>query len=367
MLLLRGNGKGEMKKIKIIGIAILMLLLAGCSNIQGLISKINSQSSAKEKEIATLTADFNQKLKAKELELKTANDDFIRALRAQMSGAGNAFYGQEMLFRTILKPTRTDLLFHNYGDEGWTALGHLLPDYDTMMKINDRLKKELDETQTSLADLQKNHEAVLATNQKLVDNSKVLSDKVASLQADITNLKTDYNTQLISKQADLIALGKKNVALEKKIADDATSTHDIFVKFSTWLGIVSLACLAGAIWSPIWKDKFTYLSIICGGVAVGIWFITPLIVGIVASIGVAILVAWSVYKFHISDKTNNALINWVQEFKAKNPAIFNDQMKADLQAWMTKYTKDKAGNIITVPDQSVLKLVDEKLIATNQK
>lgn len=352
--------------LKIAIIAGLIFAVVGCNLLPERINKKDAQIAAKEKEIATLKVDFDKKLDGKVTEIQTANAELLKAIKLQIVGASNAFYTQQMLFNTIITPTRTDILFHNYGDEGWAALGHSMPDYDTMLKINDRLKNELDETKTSLADLQKNHEAVMTQNQKLVDNSKILSDKITSLQHEIEGLKSDYSTLVLAKQADLVKLSQEKVALEQQRADDAAAIHAAKMKFSLILGAIALAALAGSIWSPIWKDKCALMAGICGAAAVGIWYITPFIVGIFCAVSGVALVAWAFYKFHIADKTNNAYINFEHELETKNPALYN-LVKNDLDAWKTKYIKDKSGNVTTVPDKTITTLVDDKLIATDKK
>ncbi len=354
------------KAFRILVLSASMFALTSCNLIPYALVKKDAQIASKEKEIAALKSDYEQKLDSRIKEIQAANLALIESLKMQMVGGGNAFYAQQLLFNTIPEPTRTDILFHNYGEEGWIALGHTMPTYEKMLEINERLKNELDATKTSLADLQKNHLAVVNANQKLVDGSKALSDKITSLNKDIENLKNDYGAKLTAKGNELQALKDEKLALETARADDAAAIHAAKMKFSLILGAIALAALAGAIWSPVWKDKCAIFSGVCGAAAVAIWYITPFIVGAIFSVIAVALIAWAFYKFHTSNKANDNYVGMLDDMKTSDPALYA-QVQPFYTAWQTKYVKNKDGTITTVPDKAVLKLVDTKLVDTNKK
>lgn len=337
---------------------ILMVCFMGCTAIKTQISKLSGAEAAKTREIATLQADFSQKLEANTAALNAAKELQANALKGQLKGAANSFYAQDQLYRTIPVPVRTDLIWHNYSLEGWTAVGNIMPDYEVMLKINDRLKKELDEKQTTLADLQKTHQAVLAENQKLNDATKAANDRIEALVKERTAAEVIFDKQLADKQGELVKLSAQRADLEKQRADDAAAIHAMKMKLSMIAGGLALLCIAGIIYSPVGKGGLAVFGAVSGLASVGIWYLTgPVILGVVVVVAV-IAAGWGLYKHHSSDKTVVALTSFLHDK--------GQLASADLAEWTTKYVKNGNGGTIAVPDKAVLKVIDDKLIAGNK-
>lgn len=338
-----------------------LLLLTSCTSLQTYIAKTTGLQAAKEKEIAALKLDYENKLQENTKEITATLNKIIEAKNGQIKGAVNGLYAANMVFDTIITPTRTDIVTNNYVNESWSALDHQMPDYDTLLLINKRVKDELDETKTSLEDLKKNHNAVMQENQKLVQSVTLAEKKLKDLLAEQEKIKNDFNAALQKKTDELVAINLKNRELQTQIDENNKELKEIKTKFSTVLGIIALACIAAAIWSPVFKEKFGLAGILSGGGSVAIWFIQPWMVGAFIGACLLALVGWAAYKYHISDRANTAFINFVNDKKQQAKDVFDQHFADDLNSWLTKYKKNKDGTVTTVPDQAAINLIQSKL------
>ncbi len=335
------------------------LLLGGCSTIQHEIGKLSGAEADKAKEISALRADFDQKLNAKDGEIKAAREGAAKAVDNQLATVAGAFYAQDLLYQSIPSPLRRDIVMHMVGEEGWAAIGHRLPTYEAMAKVNERLKNDLDETKTSLAALQQTHLAAMTESAKISDAAKAAAEKIATLEKAKTDMELNYKGQLAKKEGERATLADQRANLEKARSDDAAATRAMKMKLSLIAGALALACIAGAIYSPVGKGGLAVFGAICGLAAVGIWYITgPVILGVVV-VGVIAVAGWGLYKHNASDKTVSALTGYLHEK--------GQLAETDLAAWMTRYVKAPDGSITTVPDKSIQTVIDQKLISTDRK
>ncbi len=334
------------------------LLLASCQTIKSRIAAATGLEQAKEKEIAALQADFAQKLEQKAKELETARTTQLAAKDAQMVAAAGAFYGQNSLFGTLLNPTRTDLVWRNLAQEGWAALGNVMPTYDAIAKLNERLKTDLDTTKTSLTDLQKTHDTAMAESAKVSDAAKAAADRLAKLQQEKTDMELDYKTKLATKEGERANLAQQNAALQKERADDAAAIQALKTKVSVACAAFALLCAAGAIYSPVGKGGLAALSAVTAIAGAAIWVITGAMVLYTVLGCVVVLICWALYKHHASDKTVTALTGYLHEK--------GQLAEADLAAWTTKYVKAPDGSTTTIPDKAVLATINSSLTAANK-
>ncbi len=333
----------------------LVLLLAGCQTLSDKVPLLTK--SAKEKEIATLRADFAAQMDAQNAEIARLKTSVIAAKDAQIRGGGNAFFAQDQLFKGILKPVRSDLIWHNLAVEGFRALGSPVPDYDTIVKINERLKTEMDEQATSLDQLQHNHEAALSENQKLVDATKAASDKLAQTEAAKAAAQTAYQGKLDKAQEALNAANDRVIQTEKARADDAAAIQAAKMKISMVCGALALLCVAGAIYSPVAKGGIAIFGAVCGLVSVGIWYLAAWHVAVAFGVVVVGVVVWALRKWHIESKTGTNVIRAVQQIKEKSREEYDRLIAPTLKVWNSTYGKD--GKL--VPDQAAIAHVDNVL------
>jgi len=356
--------------MKYLFVLLVLISVSGCSTISSwrdsaALKAGYVQKSKLDIELTNLRAKMNKKIDDEKAEISKTKDDIIVGERAKEKKAANGFYGANLTFLTIPKPNRTDLITNNFVTEGWAALDNLMPDYQTMLDINTRLKKELDETQTSLEQLKQTHDKVLVENKQLVDKVKLEQDKLDQLSVDIQNIKTEYNNKISVKQEQITSNDQKIISLEHERADDAKATHAMKEKITMILGGFALAALAGAIWSPVLKTKFGILSAILGFASVAVWYITALMIWIVFGVALCILIGWVVYEHSLEVKSASATYAGLEDIKKSNPDLW-DKIAPVMADWQSKYVV-KDGAITTVPDSSISKHIDNTLMSINQK
>jgi len=320
-----------------------------------------------EKQIATLKTEWNAKLEESNRAISTQKDEIIAAKQTQVQAVANALYGQSIVFKSVLEPTRADLILMNLSEEGWLALNHLLPDYPTMLAINERIAKELDATKTTLVDLKKSHDAVMAQNQKLVDDTAAKQKALNALEKAQKDAEIAFHKDLDAKQKILDdknneIIAQKESDLKSKKARDAQ-----LAKLSWGAGILAALCLAAALFSPVYKTELGIAAAAMAGGAVSIPFVQLYMVLIGFGLIAAAIIIWALRRFHVSDKTNNALINSLHDIEQNSKDVYDKTVAPTVAAYTTKYTKDAKGNVTTVEDKSITQQIDSKLIATDRK
>ncbi len=351
-------------------IFLLVLTLSGCGTISSwrdaaALKAGYVQKSRLDTELTALKIEMVKKMDEKTDEISKAKDAVIMGERAKERKAANGLYGANTTHQTILNPTRTDLIINNFVTESWAALDNLMPDYQTMLDINARLKRELDEKQTSLEQLKQTHDQVLSENKALVDQTKVQQQKLDQLKLDVQNLKAEYSDKIAAKQDQIKDATDKIVALERARADDAKAVQAMKEKITMILGGFALAALAGAIWSPVFKGKFGALAAVLGFAAVGVWYITGTMVWAIFGVALCLIIGWAVYEHSLERKAASATYAGLEDVKKTNPGLWA-QIAPVMAEWQSKYVV-KDGAVTTVPDASISKHIDATLMATNQK
>lgn len=342
------------------------MFLSGCSSVPSS-DVLAADKIEREKEIRILQKAFENRLQDMQKEIDKAHKVEVEALKAQLQASANSFYALSIVFQTIVEPTRTDLVSHNFAEEGWASLDHLLPDYPTMMKINQRIAEELDVTKTTLADLKRNHDVEMAKNKKLADDSKAATDKIAQLERERNEAKEANQKALNDIQNKLNEANDKIIKAEKEKADGREARQAQLAKLSQCSGVFAVLCLLGSLFSPVFRTELGIAATALAGAAVAIPFVEAWMVLAGFGIAAALIIIWALYRFHKVDKTNTALINRDHDIAQTHPQVFNDVIAPATAVYATKYKKDKGGNIITVPDAAIVQQIDSKLIATDRK
>lgn len=350
---------------KIILLVAIGLSVTGCSTIKHQINRMTGAQQEKEQEIASLRVEYDGKIAAKAAEVSANKDGVIASKDGQMRAAVNGVYGASQVFGTILAPTRTDLIVNNFVTESWAALGNQLPDQPTLLKINERIKNELDVTRTSLADLKRNHDSVVAENVKLVDATKVWQDKLAASEKARVDLEVSYRTQLDAKQQSVIALQQGIVALEKSRADDAAAIQAIKTKASMILGGLSLLCAIGVIYSPVGKTGLVVLGTAAASSAVLIWVIKVWMVLIAAGVIGVGLVIYALVMHRKEEKLGDALVLSMSDLKTDSSDVWA-KVAPVIDERLKKYVKVN-GQIKTAEDPTMKALINKKLVSFDQK
>jgi len=369
-----------MKKIFLI-VFLGIFVFSGCETQETQFLKFKNE---KEAELGKLQSEFHQKLTQQKEELEKSTNKIIFSQKEQMQAAADSFYGQSIVFKTIKTDKivqRPILILENFSTEGWAALGNLMPSYDAMLKINQRVNDELDETKTSLADLQKSHDTVLADNIEKSKETIRLTKEVEDLKKQIEKDKEDYGKRLSDAQNSLNDANNKLIAIEKKRADqsiaDAKARHKMFTKISSFCGVISLLCCVMVIWGPAAsKTKFAIMGALAAFSAVGIWYITPLFVGIIFAAGVGLCILWILYEHQKTVKEKDAalskekelsshLILAMQNYKETYSADW-DKVSPLIEEQLKKYV-EKDGKITTEENQELKLMIDKRLAEFQRK
>ncbi len=339
----------------------ILLVLGGCtlSDRIPLLKK-----STAERQLAELRVESQQKVDAKEVEVAKAKDAVIAGLNKQLDGAADSFYGTGLVLDT-LKPfeSRPIVIISNLTQEGIVAIGGRQPSYQAMQTMNKRIKDELDATKTSLADLQRNHTAAMSENQKLADATKAAEAKVAAAVLEMDTLKVEYQAKIGAKTDEVLKLSNQIVALEKQRADDAVARRAMLTKMSSVLGVLALASIAISVYFPLAKSKAAICAVIFGGLAIGIWYVQPWHLAVVAGAALLGVAIWMIWQNNRDNKTLTGVVRGVQAFKDKAGDVYEKELGPLIRDRLGRYTKD--GKV--VPDTSLEAHVDQVLMKAGDK
>lgn len=330
------------------------LFLTGCvSSLDrlGYIPKSNL-----EKEISVLRASNIEAVKNKEAELKSALGEVIAGKDNQISRAADSLYGATLVKPYFEEESRPLLIIYARVEEAKAALG-VGPTLRGMQEEQARLIKELDETLTSLEQLKQTSEAKIKENEELVAVTKQFEDKVARLEQEKIVIEREGLEKLISKQDELNAANNVIIEKEKENAESRKYIEANKLRISIAAGLIAVACVAGAFFSPIFKDKLALGAGLFGAISIGVIFIEPWHVILFFSVSFLVVGAWFLRKHFISNKTNENLINAIQSIKDKSGDLYEKHIKPELSEWNTKYLKSGE----KIEDEAVVKHVDEIL------
>ena len=346
-------------KIKFYIALIMVPLLTSCSTIQtmiekstraGLVSLENKQKEMEQRYSVEKENAVNEVIVSKDAVIKKQED--------QLQSAANSLYGADLAYKAYSNPARLDIIINNRVTEASSVIKKS-PTYEAMKEENLRLVKEMDETKTTLAQLQSEHEKVKKEKENIAKEKEdaVVKSNQASKDLENINKKHDAEAKALAEEIG----NKKNeiIAQQDKQKEKDKELAHIKTKISTICGIISLLCLAGAVYSPVFKSKFALMAGIVGLCSIGIWFVEPWMVAVgfgVILIGILGFFAW---EYHVADKTADNLVNHIQDIK-ENPDIPDDVksiIKQSLKEWNSKYT----GSKISKADDAVEKYIESKL------
>lgn len=312
------------------------LFLTGC--VSSLDRLGYTPKSNLEREIAALKVANENDLRVKQAELKTALQEVISGKDAQIQRGANAAYAANYAFNFYPKPSRLDIIINNRVQEFMAAMG-VAPTLEAVKEENARLKVELDETLTSIEELRATSEAKIKENEQLVSATQAFELKVAQLEEEKIKIERAGLEKLILKQDELNAANDVIIAKEKENAESRKYIEANKLRISIAAGLIAVACVAGAFFSPIFKDKLALGAALFGAISVSVIFLEPWHVGLFFAITFIGGGAWFLRKHFVSNKTNENLVNAVQSIKDESGHIYEAYIKPQLTEWNTKYLK----------------------------
>lgn len=345
---------------------ICLLFLSGCQSFRdNLALKAGYTNKTKADGILEQTKkEYEGKLADKDKDIQIKQTDFVKGLQSNAQFSADRLYGASLGYLFNQNKDRNAKVVNDRVEEARTTLPP--PTVAAMAKENEQIVKDLDEARTSLADLQKSHDAKIIEANQL---TKDVADKAAALEKakqDKIAIEADEKVKLDAAQTKVNQANDTIITGEKARANDAVAIQATKTKLSLGAGALAALCIAGAIWSPVMKDKFAIAAAILGVAAVGIWYLTPLVVLIIVGVSAAALTAWAVFNHNKESKAAIATYSALQEIKAKSSDVWDKNIAPVLESWQTKYITH-AGTVTEVPDPTIAAHIDQKLAETNQK
>ena len=329
------------------------LLTGGCQSFLDKAGYVKRD--AVQEEINKIQAINKIALEKKEAEIKGSINDVILNKDNQLQSAANSVWAADNAFKFYQSPARLDIIINNRIKEALASLG-LGPTLEAVNQENIRLTRELDEKLTSLEDLKKTNEEIIKKNAELVAATKEKEELVKKIEAEKIEMQRAGNERLFDKQQELNTLNNKLIDQEKANAQDKKYIESNKRLIIITLGICSIIGLFVAIYLPVFRKESGYFAAITGGIALGVPFIQPLHINIILLCGLAYVAFLIIKKHNTSHKTNENLVNALQDVKDDKPELYN-QLKPILSEWNTKYSK----NGKKVEDPTVIKHIEQIL------
>ena len=224
------------------------------------------------------------------------------------------------------------------------------------------LQTELDETKVSTEALRAQYEQELgkaradgeAKAKALVD----LKAKADAIDAERVTVLTKARETDAALQDAKDKVQDRETADARRAAEEAKSVQAMKLRFSSIVGALALLCVAGAIWSPVYKEKMGIAAVVLGLATVAIWYIQGWMIAIAVGTVIVGLVGWAAKNHYIESKAATNVFRAVQAIKDTSKEDYDRVLKPQLQQWMTIYDKKTGKN---VPDHAAIAHVDERL------
>ena len=336
----------------------LSMMLSGCSTLDAVLYKNYIAKSKAQEQLDQLDQKHQKEVAEKVNAIQTGLEKTIQAQDNQLQKGANKLYGASEAYKFYSTPGRLDRIIYNRVIEAQGAIGKA-PTYEAVKEENQRLKDELDEKKTSMEDLMKKHEQVMADNVRLVDETNRAKKEVQTAKDDLLKTEQKY----ISEAKTLNdTIQKSDVKIQAALTEKSNNQEAIErmkTKLMIGCGLMAALCVLGTIYSPIGKSSLAIGAATFGGAAAAIPYIQGWMIltgGLVICAAITIMF---LYNHHIAEKTNENLINHIQDIK-EHPGIpdnVKDIIKNSLSSWNGKYIGDK----IIQADNSVENYIKDKL------
>lgn len=321
-----------------------------------------------DKAIAAARADTETKLTTLNEQKIKALQDTIAAHEAREQGASDYLFKGAVTFSTLKQDqiSRPTLVM---GQSIQQTSAQLPPATAlAQAKVFKDLQTELDETKVSTEVLKAQYEKELgiarAEGEAKAKALVELDTKVKTVEAEKAKVLGQALTTEKTLQAAKDEIQNKQLADKTREAEQAKSVQAIKLKMSAITGLLALLCLAGAIYSPVFKDRFGLAAAILSLATVAIWYVEGWMVAIALGVSLLVLVAWAAHNHYIESKAATGVYRAVQSIKDTAKDDYDRILKPKLDQWITTYDK-KTGE--AVPDKAAIDHIDKVLMATGDK
>jgi archaellum component FlaF (FlaF/FlaG flagellin family) len=347
---------------KTILFAIMLLIIPyvpGCALLQSWnpINRYYVEKSEVVKQIETLNTQHTADLTAKDAQILAQSSKIIASYDVILQEIADKLYGANQGYQLYVKPGRLDMIINNRVTEAQAAIGRP-PTYKAMQVENARLKTEMDETKTTLEQLQNTHQTVVAQNTKLVSDNEATKKAMETLKQEKLDMQTKYIADAKILQDKLDKTNNDLEAAQNKELDNKKAEQALKEKLMLWCGVGAVLALVGAIYSPVFKEGLAIIAAALTGAAIAIPFIQGWMVLAGATVIVIGVLVYVLYKHNVLSKANKNMVNAIQDNLDKGAT----ELKSTLSTWNTKYVKNKDGSITEVPDTSVENYIKDVLM-----
>ena len=291
------------------------------------------------KELAALKVTQAEEMKTKVAEISVAKDVVIQSQAKALQFVADKLFIVDVAFNyydpALLKGL--DIFINTKVKEASSVLP-TGPTTSAIIEENAKLRKALVDTKESIAQLKEENRVATEVGKKYKDDLVIATNDLAKKGDELKDLEVKQKTVIGEKLEKINELTSKVAIGERERANTAQSKE----KRDRWMmsvtGIAFLICLGLAIYSPVYKGKFGLAAGVLGLVTLAIPFIEWwMILGAFVIIGVAVYFAMR--EHHIATRTNESLVNAVQDKKDDDPEKYKAEIKPLLEEWKTIYTK----------------------------
>ena len=342
---------------------VFMMALTSCNYIPPL-SKDYVKKTELVQQIAKLNTEHQTQLDLKTTEIKNLYEIQIGSLENQLQAGANLLYGAHEAFKYYQAPNRLNLIIDNRVTEAQSAMGRA-PTYEAIKAENLRLQNELDEKKTTIEQLNAAHVEKIKEVTKLSEETLLVKKQLETAKSEYLAIEQDYikkNGELQKQLNDANDKIQKDqvaaLAAETEKNNNNAAIERMKTKLMWACGAGALACLLGAIYSPVGKEGFAIIGGSLGLATVAIpyiqgWMILTAIIVII--LGTAVVFA---YKHNLLSKTNVNMVHAIQDDIEQGSTT----IKKNLSAWNTKYVTNADGTITEVPDTAIKRLITSTLM-----
>jgi len=350
------------KLLSIITLVASMFCLSACQTLDYTVTK----RSEIDKRIAAARAETETHLKLLTDEQVKLLRDKILSYESVLQTSSNYLFKGSAMYGMLKAPTRPEMIMGQ--SIQLTAANLPAASPAVQAEAFRQLQTELDEAKTTVEQLKAQYARELGAAQA---EAKAKSEEVVAIDTRLKAVEAERvevveagSAKERELQAEKDKVQDEQLARKTKEAEDAKKLQALKTKLSSILGVIALACLAGAIWSPVMKTKFALAAGILSFAAVAIWFIEGWMVALAGGVGILVLILWAARNHYIESKTATDVYRAIQSVKDNAKEDYERVLKPTLTQWVTKY--DKATGK-TVPDLTAIKHIDARLMETGDK
>lgn len=313
-------------------ISLFCILLQGCNVADKIALKVGYEQKIQiERRIDNLNKQHQVDIQIASKNIENKYEGLLAQVKRNFQETSNWVYGASLASELKENKNRLDNIL-DLRIKTARSFG-LPPTPEAMIEQARLLKEELDELKVSNADLEKRYDEKIKEAEKAqVALTKKDNELISAKQARL-ELEEKYRTELLNLNEQLATTQNKIISLEKQRADDRAAIHAAKLKASFTLGAIALLALAGAIYSPIAKDKCAIFAAIVGGAGVGIWYIEPWMIATSAGILIVVVVGLILYRLNREKIKASGSMWTLQKIRETNPEIHEKVSKIELKDW----------------------------------